>query len=177
QRGYAALAWPAATGAERDAQALRRQQVLAEVFRLRLREALRSEDGASYSPGVRATVRRDISPAQITAVVDCRPGQVETVIDRTRGVAASFATTPIAEDEFTRALEPLAAAAAKAQVEDGEKFNLLTTYPDPVYGMARLADWPASLRRVTREEVQALAVEVLKPDQARVYTVLPETTN
>lgn len=177
QRGYAALAWPAATGAERDAQALRRQQVLAEVFRLRLREALRSEDGASYSPGVRATVRRDISPAQITAVVDCRPGQVETVIDRTRGVAASFATTPIAEDEFTRALEPLAAAAAKAQVEDGEKFSLLTTYPDPAYGMARLADWPASLRRVTREEVQALAVEVLKPDQARIYTVLPETTN
>ncbi len=177
QRGYAALAWPAATGAERDAQALRRQQILAEVFRLRLREALRSEDGASYSPGVRSTVRRDIVPAQITAVVDCRPNQVETVIDRTRGVAASFAITPIAEDEFTRALEPLVAAAAKAQTEDSDRFSVLTTYPDPAYATARLADWTASLRRVTREEVQALAVEALKPDLARVYTILPETTN
>lgn len=177
QRGYAALAWPAATGAERDAQALRRQQVLAEVFRLRLREALRAEDGASYSPGVRSTVRRDIVPAQITAVVDCGPSQVETVIERTRGVAASFATQPIAEDEFARALEPLVAAAAKSQAEDGDRFSLLTTYPDPAYAMARLADWPASFRRVTREEVQALAAEVLKPDQARVYMILPETTN
>lgn len=177
QRGYAALAWPAVTGAERDAQALRRQQVLAEVFRLRLREALRSEDGASYSPGVRSTVRRDIVPAQITAVVDCRPAQVETVIERTRGVAASFATQPIAEDEFARALEPLVAAAAKSQTEDSDRFSLLTTYPDPAYAMARLADWTASFRRITREEVQALAAEVLKPDQARVYTILPETTN
>ena len=158
-----------------DVRERRKVEVVVTIFKDRLFEILRSQQGASYSPQVVNNWPVEFeSGGYIGAQSQLTPGNVDrfyTVVDL---IAKDLREKPVSADELKRVVEPLRQLIARAssgnsfwmsQMEGAsympQKFIALQTL---------LSDYTV----ITPEEVQALAQKYLDDETKWKLVVLPE---
>ena len=105
-KGLAVVAYP--TEDFWDIRRTRRLSVLAEVFSEKLREKIREELGAAYSPfAYNRSSRAYPQYGVFQAFIHVDPKASETVIAAVKKISAGLRQTAITADELRRALDPL----------------------------------------------------------------------
>ncbi len=103
----AAIAWPTGGGMARI-QESRELEVLAAIFRDRLFEKFRSEQAASYSPGMANSWPQEFaSGGYLMAISQVQPQDVDRFFAFAEEVAVDLAAKPVGDDELKRAVEPI----------------------------------------------------------------------
>lgn len=171
-----AMAWPA-PDQRADAQTAVNMQVLAQIFRLRMTDAIRSNAGAGYSPRVSYEGSWSLSGyGRLLTYSDITPQRVDVFFDAARRTAEDLRAQPVKQDEFDRAQQPLISNLERAmQTNNFYAAQLAAPDVDP-QRLAFLREQTALLRKVTPESVQALAKRVLSPALAWQQVVLPQAT-
>jgi zinc protease len=169
-----AVAWP--TEDFWDIRRTRRLQVLASVFRDRLRESIREKLGASYSPGVSSFGSRTYKDyGYIKTEMVVQPGSEDMVIDEILKISEELRRQGIETDELVRAREPMLT----------ELTGTVKTNRYWLYSVLSLSsrnpqqlEWPKSMLSdygaVSVEDLNALAASYLENSRAAVIRVRPE---
>lgn len=164
------------TGDMRDIQRTRRLSLLASILDDRLRLKVREELGETYSPACYHVANDTFTGyGYMTAMIECKPEQAESLAKLVTEIAASVATGPITPDEFERAQKPL-----MTQVEQMRRDNRYwsqNVVRNSQEHPERL-DWARSMisdfGSVTLEEVQKLAATYLGAERAVAVKILPQ---
>ncbi|MEO1731247.1 MAG: insulinase family protein [Pseudomonadota bacterium] len=103
----AVIAWKSGGGI-RSLRESRQIKILTEIFNNRLRDALREDAGAAYSPQVTSRWPKDIgSGGTITAIAQIEPEFLPLFFSEADRIARDLAANPPTEDEIKLATEPL----------------------------------------------------------------------
>ncbi|TKD53084.1 M16 family metallopeptidase [Sphingomonas baiyangensis] len=170
----AVIAWPTAGGSDAISES-RRLDVLAAVFRDRLFDRLRSQEGASYTPNVVSDWPVGMpGGGRLFAVGQIAPDKADAFFTIARKIAADLVARPIDADELRRALLPV--AQLMMRMSSGNTFWLQqtgggTTDPRRLAAVNTLAE---DIGKVTAADIQALAQKYLAPGRDWSMLVLPE---
>jgi zinc protease len=171
--GQAALVlveWPAANA--RDLPRWIGQGVVARLVGNRLLATLRAI-GDSYTPGAATLGTINIRPAWLRARVDAKPEMASDVARRIVALGEDLAAHPFTEAELTRARAVALTAAAERLQDDRAMLNALRGEVDAATTLDQVSLTQAMLERLTLDEINALARELLDPKEARSYLILP----
>ncbi len=156
-------------------EGFRRLKLLSDVLRDRLRETIREELGASYSPYAEATgstVLEDFG--FIIAQNTCDPEDAETLANTSIELAAVLADKGISEDDLERAREPTLAEVRKAQRENAywldSVLSGLSREPEKLELARTLLD---DLASITVAELNRLAARHLAAENALKVVITP----
>lgn len=172
-QALAYIAWPT-TDFYSDPRRARALNILGEVYRLRLIQRVREEQGASYSPEADHYASETLPGYGVMAAqIEARPEAIDDFLRDAEEIAAALASNPISADELQRALRP---RVERLQRElNGNNWwvaNLAGIQTD-----RRVADSLIDLldeyRSLTPEEVQRVAREYLRPATVYKIIVLP----
>jgi zinc protease len=170
-----AFYWPAPDVA--DTHQERRCTLLAAVLAERVRERLREELGATYTPSA-DFVRRDAFPglSYFAIAADVSPAVANQAAQIVAQEIAKLRTKGVDEDTFVRVRQPLLRAR-----EDDVRTNaywLYTVISDAQQHPARIAaarDRLADYSAVTRAEIDALLKRYFTPDNVFLFSTHPST--
>ncbi|HEX8534608.1 MAG TPA: insulinase family protein, partial [Allosphingosinicella sp.] len=106
-QAYAAIGWNTFGGTERRRER-RALSLAANMFRVRLFDRLREEEGASYSPSANSVTSDELPEWGIFyAASELRPESAPVFFRIAREIVADLAAKPAAADEFARAQNPI----------------------------------------------------------------------
>lgn len=170
----AIIAWPIGAGSAGLTRA-RKLELLAQVFSNRLLEALREEEGASYSPFVASRWPRDAdSGGTIFAIGQLEPGQVDAFYTEARAIAQDLASNGPSADELARVVEPRRQVIERAQTGHNFWLNQLEGGAiDPLVVESLFTLWTDYVD-TTPEEIRALAVQYLLTHDGYRVAILPQ---
>ncbi len=153
----------------------RKLEALAAVMQDRILDRLRSQEGASYSPGVMSDWPVGLaSGGKVMALGLVAPDRTARFFEITREIAADLAKTPLGEDEMRRIMAPLQQQILRAST--GNTFWLSqmrggTFDPARIAATDRVAQ---DYQSITPADIQALAQKYLRADKDWSMVVLPE---
>jgi len=172
-KGLAIVAYP--TEDFWDIRRTRRLSVLAQVFSEKLREKIREELGAAYSPfaynrSSRAYPRYGV----FQAFIHVDPKEAATVIAAVKQIAADLAQTAISKDELRRALDPLLTSLKDLRRKNQYWLNSVLAgsqkHPEQLeWSRMMVNDFAA----ISSDELFALAQKYLKNETAATIIVIP----
>jgi zinc protease len=171
-RGIAQVVWAATDGMDIDRE--RRLGLLAVVLQDRLRVRLREELGATYSPNARTNLS-DTYPGYgfIRASASVAPERAQAVIQAIKAVGDELAEHGVTADELTRAKAPAMTSLRESLRSNGYWLRLLAS----VQEQPQRADWArtrvAAFDAITVQDLNAAAVQYLKPERAFDFISLP----
>ncbi len=172
-KGLVQLSWP--TGDIRDIGRSRRLSLLGHVFSDRMREEIRENMGAAYSPAAfhQAGWIYDGNGA-LHARVTLNPEDADRVAAAIRSIAADLAAGHITEEEVNRARRPVLNGIKKMRGTNEYWMSIVLS------GCARhpeQLDWSRTIEAdyaaITAEELKFRAAHFLKPDTAAEIRILP----
>lgn len=169
------VAWP--TTGMGDIHTVRRLSILGSLFSERLRETVRENLGAAYSPRAwNRSSRAYPEYGTLRAVITVSPDQVDEVIAAVREIADGLREAPATEDEVRRVVDPVVNRIADYRRTNGYWLNSVmqdsSRYPEKLaWPLDILEDYGA----VNAADLQALAKTYLKGPDAAVLTVRPVT--
>lgn len=160
-----------------DIHKTRRLSALAGVFNDRLRETIREELGATYSP----TAYNDPSRAYdgygvFQAIVQLAPEQAEAVIKAVKDITADICKNGVSEDEIRRAVDP-----TLTSIRDMRQENRywLSTVLDGSRDHPEQIQWSRTIERdyasITVKDIHEMAMQYLDNKRSAVVVVAPET--
>jgi zinc protease len=160
--------WPGPDG--RDVETSRRVSMLSALFRLRLTEELRENEGASYSPSAFSYAPR-LYPdyGYIGTTLELTPKDIDVMSEKVEAIAAEFRAGQLDDALFERAIKP-----ARERIETSLENN---GYWMGVISSAQTDPEPLERHRSRAESYQNMTVDDLKPlakqifDPKRVYKV------
>lgn len=174
-KGLVAVYWPATDGL--NARVSRRLNLLAAVFKDRLRIKLREQMGGTYSPSTGAGLS-DTYPGYgfLSASATVEPEKATVVANAIKAVASDLAANGVTEDELQRAKQPLLTVLRQSQRTNsywlGTVLAAAQEFPQKLeWSRTRLSDNEA----ITAAELSALAAQYLPPTRASQFISLPET--
>jgi zinc protease len=148
-----------------------RQELVSRLLAERIRERLRVAEGESYGPNVMQL------PGWLRVRVDAAPDRVREAARRVTMVVREVATRPFSEEEISRVVP----VALRQEEESRRQAHLwleaLRAQSDAAAAYDRVLDKRGIIERSTPGEINALARDVLKPDGARTYLVVPAITS
>jgi len=156
---------------------VRRLSVLAEVFSDRLREKIREELGAAYSPFAfnrSSRVYPDYGVFQ--SIIFVTPGDENAVIGAVKDIASEIVQNGITEDELQRSIKPIL-----TNIKDLRRTNAywLNRVLSGSKRHPKQLDWSRSIESdygaITREEIMTFARQYLKNEKAAQIIVLPKS--
>ena len=156
------------TGVLDEAEAL--QAVLDRLIRQRIREQL----GAAYSPSVTVVATRAENRIRTYITIAVDPAQADRVAVEVHGVIAGIRDGLTSQDDFDLALQPL--IRGRGFVNYGElleSFHFMLDNPGVRYEQSPGTD-PAALERLVTNDVAQLAQQVLPAEHYVEIIVLPE---
>ena len=150
--------------------------MLASILDDRLRVTIREELGAAYSPQVFSLPSRiddGFGLLETRLIVD--PAQAEQLAQVVHAVAADLMSQGISEEEFKRAQEPTLTSIREQMRSNAywlhTVLSLSSRHPEQLL-------WPKSILQdftaMQRENIQKLAQQYLRKDQAATVLVLPQ---
>ncbi len=167
------VAWP--TTGMTDIHTVRRLSILGALFSERLRETVREELGAAYSPSAwNRSSQAYADYGVLRAMITVDPDQVEAVVTAVREIAETLRREPAAKDEIRRVVDPIV-----THIVDFRRTNVywLTSVMQDSSRHPEKRLWPLDIlddyRAITAGEVQRLATVYLSPDRAATITVRP----
>lgn len=160
-----------------DIERARRFSMLAEIFSDRLRQQVRENMGAAYSPFAFNRASRAYSGyGLLQAMVYAEPENIDAIIFEIRGIAEKLAFEGIDSDELERVRKP-----AVNRIQDMVRRNeyWLNSVLSDSRRYPQQIDWSRSLmdtyQSVRPEELNQLARTYLKAKKAAVFIAGPET--
>lgn len=173
-QGLAFIGWPT-PDFYADMRESRQLDLLAEVFQLRLTEAIREKQGLSYSPGAGHSASSTfLGYGYVASEVQAPPEKLDGFLAEAQSIAAELARTPVSADELLRAVRPLTERLQRSQASNewwlGRLRNIQT---DPRVAAAILSQ-PADYRSVTPDDLRRVAAKYLVAGRAFRAKVVPE---
>ena len=169
----AVVVWPTGGGVA-GLQTSRQLEILANLFTIRLMDALREKAGAAYAPQVGSDWPIDLDGGgQVAAAAQVAPDMVPSFFKTADEIAASLATQPASADELARVVEPMKQQITR--MESSPAFFMwqiegATADPARIAGLRRLFN---DYVYVTPAQLQALAKQYLGADKAWRLAVVP----
>ncbi|VVS93838.1 M16 family metallopeptidase [Desulfoluna spongiiphila] len=167
------VAWP--TTGMGDIHTVRRLSILGSLFSERLRETVRENLGAAYSPRAWNNSSRAYPEyGALRAMITVSPGQMAEVAAAVGEIAEGLRSAPASEDEVRRVVDPVVNRIADYRRTNGYWLNSVmqdsSRYPEKlVWPLDILEDYAA----VTAADLQDLARTYLKASGAATLTVRP----
>lgn len=165
--------WP--TTDDNDLQEAMKVSLLSRIVQIELIDRLREELGQTYSPGASSSmsrIYRDYGTLSILASVEV--GEVEPTRAAIRSLVEDLRSAPIDADTIERAREPLLESYDNALKSLGGWMNLADRAQSQNDRLDRWFAGPDTLKAITGEDLQEVALRYLDPDDAVVFLVLPE---
>ncbi len=173
-RGNVFVFWP--TDDALDAPRNRRTNILANIVDDRLRLKIREGLGGAYSPSV-GNSGSDTFPGYgyLVVQIGVEPAQAPTILAAVREIGEALRAAGATDDELQRAKEPVLTS-----IRESARTN--TYWLSAVLAACReqpqRLDWArnrtSDIAAITRDEINALAAEYLRPERQISYIVLPE---
>ncbi len=173
-RGTVFVFWP--TNDALDVRRNRRLNLLAATIEDRLRLRIREGLGGAYSPDTGNDGSLTYPGYGILSVqVGVDPAQANVILNVVREIGEALRTNGITDDELVRMKQPiLTSIVESARTNSYWLANVLNSCRE----MPERLDWArnrtADITAITREEINALAAEYLRPERLISYVVLPE---
>jgi len=165
--------WPAPDGT--DIAVSRKVSMIASLFRLRLTEVLREEEGASYSPSAFSySTRLFKGYGYIGTTLELSPDEIDVMSEKVEAIAAEFRAGKIDDALFERAIKP-----ARERIETSLESNgywmgvINTTQTDPE-PLVRHRSRGEAYQNMTAEDVSKLAKTLFDPKAVYKVQILPE---
>lgn len=175
EKGRALIAWPI-PGPRDNQQDFRRFRVLAKILGDRLREKIREELGASYSPQAVASGSEALDNyGFLIALSEGGPDDVEALIRATLDLAEDLASEGASADELDRTLKPMLTELKKSQRNNSYWLNNVlagSSMTPEQFDLARnvLEDYQS----ITLEKINQFAAQHLTRKQALIIRMTPE---
>lgn len=165
------VAWP--TADFWDIHRTRRLNVLAGIFRDRLRHVVREKLGATYSPVVFSAPSRVYTDyGRLQAEVVVAPGKEDQIIQEIKAIAEDLRTEPVSPEELNRVVGPYLTSLRDAVHSNSYWLNSVLAnsirYPEQL-------QWPATMisdfQSITTDDVALLAKAYLSPADAATAVI------
>ena len=165
--------WPAPDG--RDVTTSRRVSMIAQLFKLRLIEVMREEEGASYSPSAFSYSPR-IYPdyGYIGASLELDPKDIDRISAKVDEIAAEFRAGEFDEAIFERAIKPARERIETSLESNGYWMNVISEAQSDPERLDRHRSRYKAYQNMTIKELQSLAATLFDPKDAYRVQVLPE---
>ena len=165
--------WPAPDG--RDVTTSRRVSMIAQLFKLRLTEVMREEEGASYSPSAFSYSPR-IYPdyGYIGASLELDPKDIDRISAKVDEIAAEFRAGEFDEAIFERAIKPAREQIETSLESNGYWMNVISEAQSDPERLDRHRSRYKAYQNMTIKELQSLAATLFDPKDAYRVQVLPE---
>ena len=165
--------WPAPDG--RDVTISRRVSMLAQLFKLRLTEVMREEEGASYSPSAFSYSPR-IYPdyGYIGASLELDPKDIDRMSAKVDEIAAEFRAGQFDESLFERAIKPARERIETSLENNGYWMNVISEAQSDPERLDRHRSRHEAYQNMTMQELKILAKTLFDPKSAYRVQVLPE---
>jgi len=165
--------WPAPDG--RDVTTSRRVSMLTELFKLRLTEVMREEEGASYSPSAFSFTPR-IYPdyGYIGASLELDPKDIDRISAKVDDIAAEFRAGQFDESLFERAIKPARERIETSLENNGYWMNIIAESQSDPERLDRHRSRYEAYQNMTVEELKSLAETLFDPKATYRVQILPE---
>ena len=165
--------WPAPDG--RDVTTSRRVSMIAQLFKLRLTEVMREEEGASYSPSAFSYSPR-IYPdyGYIGASLELDPKDIDRISAKVDEIAAEFRAGEFDEAILERAIKPVRERIETSLESNGYWMNVISEAQSDPERLDRHRSRHEAYQNMTIKELQSLAATLFDPKDAYRVQVLPE---
>lgn len=165
--------WPAPDG--QDIKTSREVSMISTLFRLRLTEVLREEEGASYSPSAFSyTPRTFPNYGYIGVSLEVAPEDIDAMSVKVDEIAAEFRKGQIDEDLFERAIKPVKESIETSLESNGYWMSVISEAQTDEERVARHRSRYEAFENMTVEDLQARAKTLFSPESAFRVQVLPE---
>ncbi|MDA7888625.1 insulinase family protein, partial [Akkermansiaceae bacterium] len=153
----------------------RRFNILSSILSDRMREEIREKLGGSYSPRAGSAPSQTLDFGMMRAMAQVKPEETKKYGELMIKLADIMAEKGVTKDELERALKPLQSN-LKESLRDNSYW--LNTVLGASQEKPHLLDWArtrdSDYGGVTVEELNALAKEFLKKDNALLYELVPK---
>ena len=165
--------WPAPDG--RDITTSRRVSMLTQLFKLRLTEVMREEEGASYSPSAFSFSPR-IYPnyGYIGTSLELDPKDIDRMSAKVDEIAAEFRAGQFDEALFERAIKPARERIETSLENNGYWMNVISEAQSDPERLDRHRSRYEAYQNMTVQELQTLAKALFDPKDAYRVQVLPQ---
>ena len=165
--------WPAPDG--RDIDTLRKVSMLSQLFKLRLTEVMREEEGASYSPSAFSFSPR-IYPnyGYIGVSLELDPKDIDRISAKVDEIAAEFREGQFDEALFERAIKPARERIETSLENNGYWMNVIAEAQSDPEGLDRHRSRHDAYQNMTVQDLQVLGKTLFDPDDAYRVQILPE---
>ena len=164
-----------ATG--KDVKTSRRFNVLASILSDRLREEIREKLGGSYSPRAGASPSQELEIGFMQAMAQVKPEETKKYGDLMIALANKMSTDGVTKDELERSLKPIQSGLKESLRDNGYWLGtVLGSSQEKPYKLDWARTRDEDYGKVTVEELNALAKEYLKKDNALLYEIVPEAS-
>jgi len=165
--------WPAPDG--RDVIISRRVSMITQLFKLRLTEVMREEEGASYSPSAFSYSPR-IYPdyGYIGASLELDPKDIDRMSAKVDEIAAEFRAGQFDEALFERAIKPARERIETSLENNGYWMNVISEAQSDPERLDRHRSRHEAYQNMTLQELQTLAKALFDSKDAYRVQVLPE---
>jgi zinc protease len=174
-QGLAQIAWPT-MGQYRDSAGSRALSVLTSVFRLRLTERIREEQGATYSP----VASQVTSPyfddfGFMFGRIEAPPELLERFLADAADIARDLAENPISEDELERARRPMVEGVRRSRNSNGYWQYALARIQEDARVAEAIRTEQNDYEQITPESLRETARRFLRPDAAWKLMIEPRS--
>ncbi len=150
---------------------------LREILDIRLREVLRNQNGGTYDVGSEVALSPYPYPQALAAVqFTCEPSRQAELTDKAIAVLASVAEGNFDEPTLGKAKEILVRGVESYLTQNSFWASILPEYTLKGYDLTELARLKDLYQGVTRDQVAALAKEVLTTKTALQVILVPQGT-
>lgn len=172
-QGLAMITWPT-MGSLADLPTSRALSVLTAIYRLRLTDKVREEQGATYSPAVgQATSSSFDTFGFLYGRIEAPPALLDRFLVDAAAIAKDLTQTPVTADELERARKPMLESLRRSRASNNFwRFTLGGIHEDPRVATA-ITTQEADLQRITPEILQEVARRFLRPDTAWKLVIAP----
>lgn len=171
----AVIAWPTGAGVT-NIREKRKLELLSDIFRDRLFETFRAEEGASYSPYAGSEWPESMrSGGYFMVISQIQPSKVDQFFSTAESIALDLATNPISDDELRRVVEPKRQWIDRASTGNAFWMNEMEGMTRNRAGrFAALRSLLFDYEEITPAELQEAAQKYLTPDSSWRMQVLPK---
>ncbi|MCH7629189.1 MAG: insulinase family protein [Proteobacteria bacterium] len=170
----AMVAWPTG-GGRAGVRESRQLELLAQVFNIRLFDAMREKIGASYAPQVNSSWPLDLpSGGYLAATVQLRPQDLPAFFAAADKIAADLSTNPPTADEIARVTEPMKQLITRASTGNGFYMYQLEGGALEPGKFQDIRSILVDYSTTTPERMQALASRYLVRDRSWRLQVVPQ---
>jgi zinc protease len=158
-QAYAMIGWSTFGGTDRIRER-RALAVAANMFKVRLFDRLREEEGASYSPNAASLTSDELPQWGIFyASSELRPESADTFFKIAREIVADLAAKPAAADEFARAQNPVVSGIERRLKTNAYWASEMEGWATKPQLMERTRSYLADYKGLTAEDVRAAVVK------------------